>query len=159
MFAYKLPCIFLRQLRHKQLIAELYLFWTDERTNGSRIGNGSTYGSTPSRKNQGPSWGWAAQPPLSFAESGRPNIGDPARQDQQDVNGTKSAKPVANEWKLGRIRKHVIGKTAEWACTREDGVPGLRFSERIPLICAENSTQNQRSVLPGIETEQLTMLA
>ena len=54
-----------------------------------------------------------------------------------------------NRQKIGGIRKHVIGKTAEWACTMEDGVPGLSFSAQISLIWADNSAQNRRSVLPG----------
>ena len=60
-----------------------------------------------------------------------------------------------NERKIDGVRKHVVGKTAERACTKEDGVPGtmLEFfcpnSAQIPLMWADNSAQNRRSVLPG----------
>ena len=40
-------------------------------------------------------------------------------------------KLVENEQKIGRIQKLVIIKTAEWACTMEDGVPCLSFSAQI----------------------------
>ena len=59
-------------------------------------------------------------------------------------------------WKIGGIHKHVLGKTAEWSCTLEDGVPCLSFSAQIPLIWADNSAQNQRSVLPGWEMCQMS---
>ena len=64
--------------------------------------------------------------------AGRESPYSPARQDQHNINRTKSAKLVANEQKIGRICKHVVGKTVKWACTMEDGVPCLSFSAHIP---------------------------
>ena len=82
----------------------------------------------------------------------------PARQDQRNINRTKSAKPVGklagNRQGITAIRKHVVGKPAEWAM--EDGVHAQSLGRRelfrpnysqIPLIWADNSAQNQLSVL------------
>ena len=49
----------------------------------------------------------------------------PARQDQRKVSG----KQAENERKIGGICKHVVGKTEEWTCIMEDGVPCLSFCE------------------------------
>ena len=44
----------------------------------------------------------------------------PARQEQRNIYGTKSAKPLATEQKIGGICKYVVWKTAEWACAIEE---------------------------------------
>ena len=61
-----------------------------------------------------------------------------SRQDQGNIKGIKRAKPAENELKIGGICKQVVGKTAEWACTMEDGIPCLSISAKILLIWAEN---------------------
>ena len=38
-----------------------------------------------------------------------------------------SRKEAEKRRKIGGIHKHVVGKTAEWDCTMEDGVPCLSF--------------------------------
>ena len=61
--------------------------------------------------------------------------------------------PAQNERKIGGIRKRVVGKTAEWACTMDGWGTMLEFfhpnSAQIPLIWTDNSAQNCRSALPG----------
>ena len=53
---------------------------------------------------------------------------DLARQDQRKMRRISAE----NERKIGGTCKHVVGKTAEWACTMEDGVPCLSFPTHIP---------------------------
>ena len=51
--------------------------------------------------------------------------------------------------KIGSELAQFVNMWAEWAHTMEDGVPCSSFPAQILLIWADNSAQNQHSVLPG----------